>query len=443
MKKVIVIILLLCLWSMTSVDAQVTIGSSDTAHEGAVLDLKSDNKGLLLPNVVLKENPEWWALSFDEEKDTAAVKLSAAGMAAFNTADVQDGIGLYIWNGTKWTSLATKKAPLATYTVSGCTSFLFTYQEMQVTLEKAGVGSAPVSCQWYCDGNEIDGQTQSTLLLSAQTAGTHAYTCEYTNGQETKTTPAKTIHVFQGTLGSLHPITLDTNDGGTLNLAHVSLGAENYTSPCDMRPNYYQWGRVKDGHEVYNSPTTDIQADDMTAVTPAIVAGKFIITELDFWTTGSLPSTWTNPVCPAGWHVMTLSEVQSILPASESLGAYSDAGMPNTVVFSDITAPNTATAGDYFTITPKSDVQSPALLIVNKGARNTDGSYGLVPRWWIADFGVSGYQTLDWNTATAVAELPGFIGSGEQDGSADSYTQTAIIQSSVALGGQEVRCVQN
>ena len=65
MKKVIVIILLLCLWSMTSVDAQVTIGSSDTAHEGAVLDLKSDNKGLLLPNVVLKENPEWWALSFD------------------------------------------------------------------------------------------------------------------------------------------------------------------------------------------------------------------------------------------------------------------------------------------------------------------------------------------------------------------------------------------
>ena len=439
MKKDIILTLSLALLSITSTNAQVLIGSEDDPHTAAVLELKSNNLGLLLPHVSLKENPEWWALDFGGESDTISVKNSGQGMVVFNTAEVQDGPGIYFWDGQKWSKLGPKQNPLAEYAISGCTSFLFTYQTMDLSLVLSGSGDEPTAYQWYCDKQEIVGATNATCNLSGQTAGIHEYTCKYSLNTTSKTTPAKTIRVFEGGLakGSLYPISLDTNNGGVIEIAHVSLGAENYESPCDMIPSYYQWGRAADGHEIYESQITNTQADDMTATTPSDVIGKFIATELDAWTSGALPASWTNPVCPAGWHVMTLAEAKSILPTGEWSCLYSDAGLPNNVAFTDA---DTATQGDYFTLQPKTSSNDPALLIINKGYRKNDGVYGLVPRWWIAEFGVTGYQSLDWNTATNVAESAGFIGAGSQDGSTD--TETAVIQSSIAFGAHEVRCVK-
>ena len=444
MKKVVISVLLLSTLSITSLKAQVTIGSNKEPHPGAVLDLKSDNLGLLLPQVSLKENPHWWALDFGGESDTVSVKKSGIGMIVFNIAEVQDGQGLYFWDGTKWTKLGNKiqepPETLANYIISGCTSFLFTYQQMTLSLVLSGGGETPNSYQWYCDATEIIGATGATCNLTAQTAGIHNYTCKYSLNTSSKTTPAKTIQVFEGVQGGLYPISLDTNDGGILQIAHVSLGAENSLSPCDMNmtPSYYQWGRLPDGHEIYGSEITTTQANNMTATMPYDVIGKFIATELDAWTSAELPAVWTNPVCPAGWHVMTLAEAKSILPTGEWSSSYSNLGLPNSITFTD--AAN-ATEGDYFTIQPKSAGNSPALLIVNKGYRKNDGSYGLVPRWWIAEYGVTGFQSLDWNTASDVAESAGFIGAGNQNG--NPATETVNIQSSIAFGAHEVRCVKD
>ena len=532
MKKYIFITLLLSLSSVAHTDAQVTIGSHNNPYTSALLDLQSNSMGLMLPRVTLKENPEWWALDFDGASDTIAVKAAAGGMIVFNTADVLDGPGLYVWNGVKWSTMGCQKpkqpgvitfdpalpgmlaldmplkisvAPiagadsyqwtitgddfspltqtttepkceisrstlgtniaitvsvkalndcgestpatgsgevdviesLAPYLISGCTSFMFNYQEMPLSLLLDGLGVTPTSYQWYCDGILISDETEADFLLSFPSVGRHEYTCVYSNGVESKSTPAKVIQVYQGAHEELYPIVLDTNDGGTIKVAHVSLGAENYINPCDMKPAYYQWGRSKDGHEVYNSNLTSTKADDITATTPSSVVGKFITTELESWTNGTLPATWTNAVCPAGWHVMTLAEAKSLLPLGERSANYSDAGIPNNVIFTDAVNP---TEGDYFTIQPKSNKRKVPLLILNQGFRNTNGSYGDVSRWWIADMGANGYMTLDWNTLTGTTESIGFIGSGN---SSTPTTESVVIQSSMALGGQEVRCVKN
>jgi uncharacterized protein YjdB len=97
-KKTIFLLLLLpMVFGAANLYAQVTIGSDDAPHSGAILDLQSDNKGLKLPSVSLL--------------DTAVFQLStipsdiaiAKGMMVYNTNDNTKGgrgQGIYTWNGT-------------------------------------------------------------------------------------------------------------------------------------------------------------------------------------------------------------------------------------------------------------------------------------------------------------------------------------------------------
>ncbi|MDR1610796.1 MAG: hypothetical protein LBS08_04720 [Candidatus Symbiothrix sp.] len=96
MKKVFFLMILPFL--MFSVPAnlhcQVTIGSDESPHPGAVLELKSDSRGLLLPRVALKGATDFLGNGGD--------KAAAAGMLVFNTGYKLDGPGLYVWTGTGW-----------------------------------------------------------------------------------------------------------------------------------------------------------------------------------------------------------------------------------------------------------------------------------------------------------------------------------------------------
>ena len=86
---------------MMCVNAQVTIGSTDDPHANAILDLKSTNKGLLLPNVELDD-----VSNFKFSKEKANID-SAKGMIVFNTnANIKggSGAGVYVWDGAKWMS---------------------------------------------------------------------------------------------------------------------------------------------------------------------------------------------------------------------------------------------------------------------------------------------------------------------------------------------------
>jgi hypothetical protein len=105
----IFIFLLFLLLNVALVGAQVTIGSIEDPHPGAVLDLQSDSLGLLLSKVSIKNDAEFQLVkeTGDEETDEA-IRQSAIGMIVFNTNDqLTEGTGLYIWTGAKWKRLLT------------------------------------------------------------------------------------------------------------------------------------------------------------------------------------------------------------------------------------------------------------------------------------------------------------------------------------------------
>ncbi|MDR0680996.1 MAG: hypothetical protein LBG15_03975, partial [Dysgonamonadaceae bacterium] len=95
-QKMIYLALMLFVLSAASMNAQVTIGSDQDPHEGAILDLsQSANLGLLLPRVFL-ENVTTWQLKGSTEKE---------GMVIYNTnEDVDGGNGkdIYVWTRNSW-----------------------------------------------------------------------------------------------------------------------------------------------------------------------------------------------------------------------------------------------------------------------------------------------------------------------------------------------------
>ena len=85
---------------MMCVNAQVTIGTTNDPHAGAVLDLQSINKGFLLPKVSLND-----ASKFQLATDAEAA--SGVGMMVYNTNAGMEGggVGVYVWDGAKWTTV--------------------------------------------------------------------------------------------------------------------------------------------------------------------------------------------------------------------------------------------------------------------------------------------------------------------------------------------------
>jgi len=85
--------------SAASVNAQVTIGTTDDPHKGAILDLKSTEKGLLLPKVSLDD-----VALFQLATSPADIE-SGEGMAVYNINENitgGNGKGVYVWDGQKW-----------------------------------------------------------------------------------------------------------------------------------------------------------------------------------------------------------------------------------------------------------------------------------------------------------------------------------------------------
>jgi uncharacterized protein (TIGR02145 family) len=97
MRNVFIFLLTLLACS-AGVTAQVTIGKATSPHEGAGLDLRSDNKGLLLPRVALT-NAKTFQLTGDSR--------TATGMMVYNTDDDKlDGAGVYVWDGGQWVQIS-------------------------------------------------------------------------------------------------------------------------------------------------------------------------------------------------------------------------------------------------------------------------------------------------------------------------------------------------
>ena len=89
-------LLLLMGLGAASVKAQVTIGADTVPHPGAVLDLHSTTRGLLLPHVALSDVAVF---------GLAGTASEAVGMMVYNTnASITNGngVGVYVWDGNNW-----------------------------------------------------------------------------------------------------------------------------------------------------------------------------------------------------------------------------------------------------------------------------------------------------------------------------------------------------
>ncbi|GHT02122.1 hypothetical protein FACS189440_17700 [Bacteroidia bacterium] len=105
MKKMIFLMLTLLIWGAASMNAQVTIGSENPPHAGAILDLQSDTHGLLFTRISLTDAD---VFQLDGNSD------DAIGMTVYNTNTRTTngyGAGLYCWDGSKWSMVGKKAVP--------------------------------------------------------------------------------------------------------------------------------------------------------------------------------------------------------------------------------------------------------------------------------------------------------------------------------------------
>jgi len=111
MKKFFLVAGIFALMSITTLNAQVTIGINSTPLKGTLLELKESDvaddganstKGMMYPRVALSD-PNNLAPMLEGTDLTDANKLQYAGLTVYNvTEDVNFQKGLYVWDGAKW-----------------------------------------------------------------------------------------------------------------------------------------------------------------------------------------------------------------------------------------------------------------------------------------------------------------------------------------------------
>ncbi len=97
MKKVRLFIAIITITASYSLTAQVSITTDGNAADGPdMLEVKSTDKGMLIPRVVLTGTT-----------DETTISSLALSLMIFNTATGQDVIlGFYYWNGAAWAAVS-------------------------------------------------------------------------------------------------------------------------------------------------------------------------------------------------------------------------------------------------------------------------------------------------------------------------------------------------
>jgi uncharacterized protein (TIGR02145 family) len=174
-QKLFFLMLTLFVLGAANVNAQVTIGSAENPHSGAVLDLKSTTQGLKLPTVRLDDLEE-----FGLPLTTPSTTENAKGMFVYNT-NATIGEGVYVWDGLQWGLVkgSVGSNPVTSITVSAAgdaTSLIFgSTLQLSATIEpedasnpyidwiiKRGAGAATIS-----DDGLVSGRNAGTVVIYA------------------------------------------------------------------------------------------------------------------------------------------------------------------------------------------------------------------------------------------------------------------------------------
>ncbi|GHT89052.1 hypothetical protein FACS189474_5330 [Bacteroidia bacterium] len=301
--------LTLLIWGAASMNAQVTIGSSENPAKAALLDIKNqapnaDNEtvttgGLVLPRVSLQSADNLLPFIPNDATFTSDVKRDHVGLIVYNVNPAfQVGAGPYLWNGSAWTvagDFATG-APAPSYIrISAQPKKFSFYEEGTETAAALSVGVATnadptdVEYKWYkvtgnnlhvrvgtpCVAADGSGFTTSSFTPSvlkgttrnANNTGFYRYYCEATNkttgeivasdiaevavGCGAKDKDGEWISFLCFNLGAAD-LTIAAQKGHTMtiNPANGSDGRHYYVANEEgVYGDLYQWGRIGDGHE--------------------------------------------------------------------------------------------------------------------------------------------------------------------------------------------------
>jgi hypothetical protein len=247
MKKIFFLMLTFLIVSAASMNAQVTIGSLDDPHPGALLDLKSTTQGLLLPQVTLSTSTNFL---------TTEGKATARGMLVYNTGNTLEGPGLYVWTGSVWNPIATIGLCTAPDTPGTITfSPALTGNIVRNTRFTATVPIGATSYTWSVpEGFEIVGDaTGRSISIKATVIGEYdasGITVSATNdcGSSEPRAGVGTINVT-GCVAAPAVPTL------TIPVTKIEVG-DTFTLQCsDVGADYYTW-TLPDGLTAESNTTT-------------------------------------------------------------------------------------------------------------------------------------------------------------------------------------------
>jgi uncharacterized protein (TIGR02145 family) len=153
-------------FACASLHAQVTIGSTDDPHPGALLDLNrnSDGGGLVLSGIKLQDlytipNNFPGMLSLSGASLDAA-KAQFKGAIVYHTGTNNIPAGVYVWNGTNWTYTTENCTPLAANSVKLKTSYIVVKEGDDVTFfvssDASPLCAVGETYKWYKTDEGVD-----------------------------------------------------------------------------------------------------------------------------------------------------------------------------------------------------------------------------------------------------------------------------------------------
>lgn len=262
--------------SITST-AQVVIGTSPTGDysidDGAMLQLKSEDKGLMIPNVALSSRT-----------DVATITSPVEGLWVYNTSTSGTGLnsvspGFYFWNGSEWEKIfnngfTTQYEQTETLRVPDTDTYTIPGLDQEFTAPYTGVYEFHVT-GYIAAANHDDTSQEATVHGSYKLEIDGIEVAESTVSSNTKITPPSSAFQALGRQTTIvHLVTL--TEGTSYNIRvrarlwehqNVDPNSLNVTGFCGGAATGYAFFGICSGPYNGNDGLTDNAQDTYLTVT--------------------------------------------------------------------------------------------------------------------------------------------------------------------------------